>query len=357
MRARRICVVVGIVACTLCAQATAAADATPSALSLDKAAQRRLALRTLPAQAAPERLYAARALPDPARRWLAAADQAGWIEAPEGGFPQAGQSVRAGQLLAWLRPAMSAAERADLRSEQAGANSELGLAELQIRRFNIEDAEHIDIQLPTPSIQIIADYRGAQARTGVLGGTLRDRVAIKAPADGLLQASLARSLAVSQAGEPLFAGAPADAMMVEVVIADDDLGIAVDDDARAFTADGRSFALKQVAGQIDPATRARRLRYRIDGDGDVDGDGVALQANEPLQLALRATDAAPRLPRASLFRAGDGWQVWIHESSERFVARPVQARIDGSDRVAIEAGLQPGDRVVADASALLRARP
>lgn len=103
------------------------------------------------------------------RRWSrVAADQAGFLEPPQGGFPVAGSSVRATQVLAYLRPNIPQPERRDLDADLAVAQRDVKLGALQVQRFNANEADQFDGQIPLPSIQILGDYRSAQVRQAQL---------------------------------------------------------------------------------------------------------------------------------------------------------------------------------------------
>jgi len=321
----------------------------PAALDIDKAQQRRLQLRTVEAVDNESRAIAARVIANPRSLWRVSADQRGLVEPPERGFPNAGDRVEKGQLLAWLRPVVSDGQWRDLQGQQAAAQRQFEIADLKIHRFDMDVAQQIDIQLPTPSIQLIADYHGSEARRAVLDKALAHRIALKAPVSGRLLDTLAQSGGVALAGTALFEGlvetdAAASSLLVEVLCDAD----ALDTRAarQALRADGSALALEWVGEAFDSTLRRQRVWYSAPASD--------LQVGEPLRIELAARQAQARLPRSSVFSSDGNRWVWVHESAERFVARTVSLAEADMGSVAVSAGLRPGDRVVADAGALLK---
>jgi hypothetical protein len=323
--------------------------AAPAALDIDKAQQRRLQLRTVETVDRDSRAIAARVIANPRSLWRVSADQRGLVEPPERGFPNAGDRVEKGQLLAWLRPAVTDGQWRDLQGQQAAAQRQFEIADLKIHRFDMDVAQQIDIQLPTPSIQLIADYHGSEARRAVLDKALAHRVALKAPVSGRLLDTLAQSGGVALAGASLFEGlvetdAPASGLLVEVLCDAE----ALDTRAarQALRVDGSALALEFVGEAFDSTLRRQRVWYSASAPD--------LRVGELLRIELATRERQARLPRSSVFSFEGGRWVWVHESAERFVARAVSLAEADVSSVAVSAGLQPGDRVVADAGALLK---
>ena len=325
----------------------------PATLDIDKAQQRRLQLRTVTASDNESRGVAARVIANPRQLWRVSADQRGLVEPPEKGFPNAGDHVEKGQVLAWLRPAVTDGQWRDLQGQQAAAQRQFEIADLKIHRFDMDVAQQIDIQLPTPSIQLIADYHGSEARRAVLDKALVHRVALTAPISGRLLDTLAQSGGVALAGTSLFEGlvesdASSSGLLVEVLCNADALDTRAP--KQALRSDGAKLALAFVGEAFDSTLRQQRVWYSV-------SDRAAareLRIGEPLRIELSAREAQAQLPRSSVFSFDGNRWVWVHESPERFVARAVSLGDSDVSSIAVTAGLKPGDRVVADASALLR---
>lgn len=317
-------------------------------LQLDKAEQRRLQLRTQRADAPATVLLPARVVVDPRRHLRVTSIQAGTLEPPPGGFAVAGDTVAAGQLLAWLRPALTAPQRRDLEAERVGVERDVQLGRLQIERYSIDEAENLDIRLPTPSIQILTDYRIAKARQLELRHALDGRVAIRAPASAIVLRSGLRSGRVAAEGETLLELNSSGGVAVELLFDGDDYDCA--SGSEAWTLQGGRLPLSFLGETLDPVSRSRRALYAA---------GASLQplaVGQPLRLGLsRRAQAGWLLPARSLQARGDRQFVWLHEAAERFVLRQVSATVlpDGWARVA---GLAPDSRVVTEGSAALSGR-
>ncbi|MDE0853634.1 MAG: efflux RND transporter periplasmic adaptor subunit [Nevskia sp.] len=326
-------------------------EAPGDAVFLDKPAQRRAGIRTLRATAAPELVrLPARVVADPRQDYRVAAPQDGIVEPVGASLPVAGQRVKAGQLLAWLKPALTQPDRRDMETDLAAADRDVRLGHIQISRYNIDEAQRLDIKLPTPSLEILTDYRSAQARSGELQGALHQALPLLAPRSGTILRSAAVAGRVVAAGQALFEVNAPGALAVEAEFADDD----IDADAaqQALTTDGRAVAIRFLGDSYDSALRSHRALYAVADQQ------VPVQVNQPLLItAPREDDGKGRvlLPADAVFtRDGQSW-VWLHRDTQDFTVRRVEvARSDGGQD-SIAAGVQGGERVVIAGIAALNA--
>ena len=226
------------------------------------------------AQAAPT--LAGKVVADPRLHTRIAADQAGTLEPPPGGFPLAGARVSTGQVLAYLRPSIPGPERSDLDAQLAAARRDVTLGELQVRRFNISEADQFDGQRAMPSLQILGDYQSAKVRQAQLEAALEGRVALVAPTDATLLSSRAQRDRVLAAGDPVFDLTSSSGMAIEVLTADPQL-----DASSLKLIRGKAKApasLQLLSEQFDGQLRARRLLYAVDSSGLAVGELVTLSA-------------------------------------------------------------------------------
>lgn len=330
---------------------TGGAEARGVAVFLDKPAQRRAGIRTLRATAAPELVrLPARVVADPRRDYRIAAPQDGIIEPVGASLPVAGQRVKAGQLLAWLKPALTQPDRRDMETDLAAADRDVRLGHIQISRYNIDEAQRLDIKLPTPSLEILTDYRSAQARSGELQGALHQAVPLLAPRSGTILRSPAVAGRVVAAGQTLFEVTAPGALAAEVEFADDD----IDADAaqQALTTDGRAVAIQFLGDSYDSALRSHRALYAVADQQ------VPLQVNQPLLIAAQREDEGKShivLPADAVFtHDGQSW-VWLHRDPQDFSARRVEVAGSDGEQTSIVAGLQGGERVVIAGIAALNA--
>lgn len=244
---------------------------------------------TLPPQAQADeglRSLPARVVLDPRRELRLAAPQDGRIEAIRGrALPQAGEELRAGELIAWLRPVLAQTERRELGVDLAEAERDRAVGQLQLDRFGIKDAPRFEIPLPTPTIQILTDFRIASARAESLQGALNGRIALRAPRSGrVLRSQLREGQAVSAGGSLIELSAPG-ALAVELRHSEPAL-----DAARlrtALTADGERLPLQLLGESYDPQLRQRLALYAVLSEP------VTLAVNQPLSLEWPSAAVAP----------------------------------------------------------------
>ena len=337
----------------LCSAAVASQESgiAPEVL-LDKPAQHRAGIRTLRAGAAAALVrLPAQVVADPRRELRIAAPQDGVIEPAGAALPLAGQQVKAGQLLAYLRPVLAQPDRRDMDVDLTAAQRDMKLGRIQIDRYGINEKERLEVKLPTPSVEILTNYRTAQARSSELQGVLQQPLPLLAPRAGTILRSPAAAGRVVAAGQALFELNAPGALAVEAEYSDDD----IDADAvqQATTSDGHALALDFLGASYDSGLRSHRALYAI---ADTDAD---IQVNQPLLLdAPREPDEKGdiALPDAAVFRRdGHSW-VWLHPEAQRFVMQQVEvAFADSAEQVHIGRGLRGGERVVTEGVAALNA--
>jgi hypothetical protein len=223
-----------------------------------------------PAQAGPVMLrLPGRVVPDPRLDLQVAAVQDGELTPEGSALPLPGESVKAGQVLAWLRPLLSQPEKRDLDVDLAAAQRDELLGKIQIKRYDIDEAQHLDVMLPTPSLEILTNYRSAQARGGELQRALGRRIAVVAPHDGVVLRSEAVAGRVYAAGTSLFEITAPGALAVEVRSVD-----SLPARAPVLSADRRP--LKPLGVGYDAGLRAWRALYAV--------SGANLVVNQPVEV-------------------------------------------------------------------------
>ena len=221
-----------------------------------------------------------RVVPDPRLDLQVAAEQDGELEPAGAALPLPGESVKTGQVLAWLRPVLTQPERRDLDVDLTAAERDELLGSIQIKRYNIDEAQHLDVKLPTPSLEILTNYRSATARDGELKRALGRRVAVVAPRDAVVLRSPGVAGRVYRAGERLFELNAPGALAVELLSPD-----ALPSGVPAVDVDGRQLRLAPLATGYDAGLRAWRTLYVVEGK-DLD-----LTVNQPVQLEFPAAVA------------------------------------------------------------------
>ncbi|MEY3296499.1 MAG: hypothetical protein RLZZ451_2547, partial [Pseudomonadota bacterium] len=185
---------------------------------LPKSAQRRLALRTLPAreQTVPRRLeLLAEVVADPRSSGQVQATQAGRIDAPAAGLPLPGQRVQRGQVLALLEPVLPAAERAQREAELAELALRAGLVERQLAR-----AKELAATVPRREAEALqVELDGLRQRREALVQGARAE-ALRAPVAGVVARVAAGAGQVVAAGTLLFEIVEPSRLLIEARVAD-----------------------------------------------------------------------------------------------------------------------------------------
>lgn len=109
--------------------------------------------------------------------------------------------------------------------------------------------------------------------------------------------------------------------------------------------EGVTAMVREVAASADPATRTFQVKLALPADLN-----VPLGATAYVRFAAKNTVAVPvvKVPTSALLKEGDGTAVWVFDPATSTVnTRTVQVLTADGNEVAIGAGLQPGDEVVA----------
>lgn len=266
-----------------------------------------------------------------------------------------GDVVRKGQRLAALDTIVT---RFDL------TRAEADLADARAQAENAESAEARTRRLMTGNSvaqatldQAVARRETARARVDQAQASLqkaRDQMGyteLKAEFDGVVTQRLAEIGQVLSAGQGVVTVARPDVREAVVDIPEAYVGALPADcvftvalqSAPELTAQGR---VREIAPLAESGTRSKRIRITLDNPG------AAFRLGATVNVAL--TSKVQRrflLPPSALLEEGGRRSVWVVAADGRSVARrdvTLAARQDHAEvgRVAVAAGLQPGDRVV-----------
>jgi multidrug efflux pump subunit AcrA (membrane-fusion protein) len=315
---------------------------------LPKSAQRRLALRTLPAreQTVPRRLeLLAEVVADPRSSGQVQATQAGRIDAPAAGLPLPGQRVQRGQVLALLEPVLPAAERAQREAELAELVLRAGLVERQLAR-----AKELAATVPRREAEALqAELDGLRQRREALVQGARAE-ALRAPVAGVVARVAAGAGQVVAAGTLLFEIVEPSRLLIEARVADARLAAGLQG---AELADGSATPLVVVGRAV--ALRDGLLPLLLRPQPRAGEAAPVLALHQPVRVLAQTGERLTGfvLPAAALVRnAANEPAVWRHERAELFAPVPVQVQpLDG--RHVVVTGLAEGDRVVTQGAALL----
>ena len=316
-------------------------------LFVPKSVQRELALRTVMvrrAQVPATVELNGQVVADPNSSGRVQATQTGRIEAGPGGFPTLGQSVRKGQVMAFLRPAANSIERGNQQAQLAELEAQLQLARARLARYR-----QLEGAIPRKEIQAAeVEEQALNRRRDAVRGSIQTVEPLVAPATGVVSAVGVVAGQVVEVKDTLFDIVDPRRLAVEALAYDAALAQAIASAAGRVPEGG--FQLQFAGGGRQLRDQALPLLFRI-----VEAT-VPLAIGQPVNVVAKTsrTVNAVVVPQAALVRNANGDSVaWLHVSAERFIARPVRFQpLDGTS-AAVSAGLNDGERVVTEGAGLL----
>jgi hypothetical protein len=315
---------------------------------LPKPAQRQLGVRTVRTEAA--ELPRATELPgtvvmDPNAGGRVQPMNAGRLEPGPRGLPEPGQTVRRGEVLAWVVPAAAPLERAAQAAQLAELRAALTLASQRVTRL-----ETLADTVPRKDREAArAEVDSLEARIAALGQGLAAREALVAPVSGVIASATAVAGQVVDARELLFEIVDPARLRIEVLAHDP--ALAADIGGASLAVGGTRVPLGFVGAARALRGQALPLVFRAEGRAL-----SALAVGQPVRVVVQGRERVRGMPvpAAALLRnAANLPVVWVKTAPERFEPRTVTAvPLDGVT-VAVTAGLQPGDRVATQGATLI----
>lgn len=316
---------------------------------IPKSAQRQLGLRTL-AVAAGEHArafeLAGTVVMDPNAGGKVQAALAGRLEAGPQGLPLPGQSVKKGQVLAYVVPTAGALERSGQLAQQAELRAAKELAQRRLARLRelADTVARKDIEAAESELQSLT------ARLAAVGAGLQQRDALVAPVSGVIASANAVAGQVLDAREQVFEIVDPARLRIEALAYDP---------AQAQDVAGASLALP--GGQSVPLRflgAARSLREQalpLSFAGDAQAlSQLALGQSVRLVVQTRSRVAGLQVPLAALQKNPSNQAiVWVKTGPEQYAPRVVRIQPLDGVHAAVTDGLQPGERVATQGASLL----
>lgn len=303
---------------------------------------------------------------------------------PTGSLARIGQSVRKGQILAYLAPRLAGdTDQATLQAATAKAGIALEQARRERERMEalFQDeaiAEKRLLEARDHERLAATELQAARARQGQLGGNDGNGdsgIAIRTPIDSSIADVAVAAGAFVTEGSPLFHLADTARLWLEARVPESEigrmgLGAADALDGAAFTVDGydqpfviepgKNGKLIAVGGVVDAATRTVPAIFEFSNPGNLRLGMTAraqlyIGAGKGAQEAEEARNAL--LVPASAVQDENGMPVvYVQTGGERFERRPVRVGARDGAHVAILDGLEAGRqvRVVSRGAHLIR---
>jgi len=319
-------------------------------VNVPKLAQRRMAVRTV---LAPESEAAAtvempgRVVMDPNASGRVQAVHGGRIEPGPKGLPVAGQSVKRGDVMAYVRhhaePYALGAQQAQL----AELKAQRQLAEQRLKRL-----EGLEGTVPRKEIDAArTEAASLVERERSIGASLVARETLTAPVSGVIART---DLVVGQVVEPrdvLFEVVDPARMLVEATTADATLAMRV--------AGASLQGLPDVTLRLLGASRSLRdgvLPLTFAVSTTKPGVALPIAIGQPVTVVAQSADRIKGvvLPAQAVVRNPSNEPiVWIKSGAERFIPQPVQFRPLDANTVVVTQGLSADNRVVVQGAPLI----
>ena len=315
---------------------------------LPKTSQRQLAVRTVVAElkSLPKTIELGGVVTmDPNAGGRVQPTIAGRLEAGPRGLPQLGQSVRKGEVLAFVRASANPIERGNQLAQTAELKARLQLAEKRATRL----AQLEGTVAQKDQDEAKADVTSLQQRLAAVSASVSAGEALMAPVTGVIASAKAVSGQVVEAREVLFEVINPARLQVQASAFDAALPANI---AGASVAAGSvSVALTFVGAGAVLQEGAIPLQFKASGTS-----ALPLAVNQSVKVVVQTKELIQGVgvPTAALVKTPSNQDmVWVHTGPEAFAPRTVRfMALDGAT-VSITDGLKPGDRVVTQGAALL----
>jgi cobalt-zinc-cadmium efflux system membrane fusion protein len=274
---------------------------------------------------------------------------AGRIEPGSRGLPSLGQSVRKGEVLAYVRPAMDTVERANQVALASELRSAKALAEKRLARLMQLEGSVPQKEIETARIEL----ESAKGRLVAVDGSLSSREALAAPAAGLVAAANVVSGQVVDAREVLFEIVDPNRLRIEAVAHDAELATNISS-ASVQINSGVSLPLQFIgAGRT---LREQTIPVHFLVLTPKNGKLSPLTVGQPVKVVAqsKSTVAGVAVPASAIVKnASNQSIVWIHASAEKFVQKPVRYVSLNASTVTVIDGLKGAERVVVQGAPLV----
>jgi membrane fusion protein, heavy metal efflux system len=316
---------------------------------LPKPSQRQLQVRTtaVKQEAAAQTVeLLGRVIADPNAGGKVQPTQSGRIESTARGLPTLGQMVRKGEVLAIVRPTVSAIERANQGAQSAELRSNLELARKRMARL-----EQLEGTVPQKDIESArAEVQSLSQRTALVAPSVSTIESLVAPVSGVIAASNIVAGQVVDAREVLFEIVDPARLMIEATAFDANLigNIAA---ANLALAQNQTAALRFTGAGRVLREGAIPLQFRSTGQAALP---LAVGQSVKVLVQTKTQTQGFIVPNASVVKNPSNQDiVWVHTGEEQFASRTVRWQALDGARVAVIDGLKEDERVVTQGAALL----
>jgi hypothetical protein len=319
-------------------------------VNVPKAAQRRMGIRTVVAaesEAAATIELPGRVVMDPNAGGRVQAVHGGRIEPGPKGLPIAGQVVKRGEVLGYVRHHAEPYAVGNQRAQLADLRSQRVLAEQRVQRL-----ESLEGTVPRKEIEAAqAEAQSLRAREDTVGQSLVARESLVAPVSGVVARTEVLLGQVVEARDVLFEVVDPTRYLVEATTADAGLPARIAG-ARLPATPAASLKLMGSARSLREGLLPLTFAVRADKDGAA----LPLAIGQSVTVIVETKERTKGyvLPAQAIVRSPANEPiVWIKSGAERYIPQPVQFRPLDAQTVAITQGLGADNRVVVQGAPLI----
>jgi cobalt-zinc-cadmium efflux system membrane fusion protein len=315
---------------------------------LPKPAQHQLSVRTTVAKAGELGRtveLAGRVVMDPNAGGKVQSTIAGRIEATGGSLPAPGQSVRKGQVLAYVVASAAPMERSNQAAQLAELQAARALAAKRLARLR-----ELSDTVPRKEIEAAeSEVASLAARAGAVSGGLGAREALVAPLTGVIALSNVVLGQVVDARELAFEIVDPTKLGIEATTFDPELPATIGNASMAVGAETVQLRFTGAARSL--RDQALPLNFRAQG-----AVLSRLAVGQPVKVFVhtRAFVRGFPLPSSAVMRNASNQNiVWVKTAPEKFEPRIVTVEpLDGVN-LAVTQGITVGDRVATQGATLI----
>lgn len=284
-----------------------------------------------------------RVVPDPNASGLVQASVGGRLYAPPGGFKPLGSPVKAGDILAYVRPPLPLADLTQQQQQARELDQQINIVTRKVERLRSIERVIAKSQLEDAELEL----KGLETRRANLDRAERASEALIAPVAGVIASANAVAGQMADPNAVIFHIVDPAALWIEALSYEP---IEIAGSARGVRPDGRVIELAHVGTGLGDRNQAVPITFAIRSQ--------ASNARVGQFVTVLATTTEERagiaVPREAVLRGANGQSlVYEHTNAERFVAREVRVEpLDGA-QVLIVAGIAPGRRIVTQGAELL----
>ncbi len=312
-------------------------------LFLPKPTQRLLEVRTKvlsPHSARAADKLIGRVIADPNKSGLVQSTISGRLKPSKLGLPTLGQTVKAGDILAYVEPSFAPIDVSDVRQTAGELDQRIAVLDAKIQRQQKLVLKNVTSRANLEELEI--ERTGLSARRKQLQKSRSEPEVLVAPVDGVIAEVRVAVGQVVNGSDTLFRIVDPSSLWIEAISFDTDSKLGTGK-ARAKTDKGSFYNVKFVGRSRALQRQASVIHFRISNPSS------ELSIGSPVKVLIEKGEAVNGLiiPRKSVVQAPNGqFVVFKRLEVERYM--PVAVRIQDLDgeRVHVLSGLQTGDQII-----------